>query len=351
MYIAVAHESFSKGSLHMDAGEFLLEDINAGELLANGVVRLKKPNVELKPFDASLDWNGRKILFVRPGGFGDLLFLTPCLAEIKRRWPQAIINVACFSTYQDALSGNPDVDAFEQYPIPIGVFQSYDAHVWLEGFIEKDPDSQKIHVIDLLAKRLGIEIDDKRMRFFLQPEEIALAQERYPRRKKRVGVQFFASSPVRSYPAKLMVKACRELMQQGWEVFLFGATGQINSDDGPGLVNLTKRTPPVTFRESAAILKTCDACIAPDSALCHVAGALGVPTVALYGPFPWQLRTAYALSVHAISGHGACAPCFHHSRGWQVFPKGKPCSLSGECNVLGTIEPRRIVAKVKSLCQ
>lgn len=351
MYIAVVHESFREGAFGMDKGEFLMEDVNAAELLANGLVRLKEPSIEMKSFDASADWNGRKILFVRPGGFGDLLFLTPCLAEIKRRWPGAIIHVACFPAYRGALIGNANVGSFEKYPVSVQSFRSYDAHVWLEGFIEKDPDAKKIHVVDLLAERLGIEIKNKQMQFFLMPEEIAMAHERYPRRRKRVGVQFFASSPVRSYPAKLMVETCRGLMKQGWDVFLFGSPGQINSDSGPGLVNLTQRNPPVTFRESAAILKTCDVCIAPDSALCHVAGALDIPTVALYGPFPWQLRTAYAPSVHAISGHGACSPCFHHSRGWQVLPKGKPCSLSGECDVLGTIEPRRIISKVEALCQ
>ena len=353
MHIAVIRETHRVGKMALSPGEYVIEDINAAELLARDLCRLREPDVTVRSFDSSLDWNGKRILLVRPGGFGDLLFLTPCIAEIKRRWPQSIVNVACFPQYRDALEGNPDVDAFEEYPVAVCAFDSYDAHVWLENYIERDPKAKEIHVIDLLSERLGLEVSDtsdKRMRFHLTAEEMAAALERYPRNsKKRAGIQVFSSSPVRSYPPKLTVETARELMRRGWELFLFGSPGQVNSDSGPGIVNLTQRQPPASFRESAAILKTCDVCIAPDSSLCHIAGILEIPTVALYGSFPWQLRTAYAPSIYAINGHGPCAPCFHHSRGGQVFPEGKPCALTGECNVLGSIEPRRIVAKVEAL--
>jgi heptosyltransferase-2 len=115
------------------------------------------------------------------------------------------------------------------------------------------------------------------------------------------------------------------------------------------LVNLTQLPEPPNFRQSAALLATCDAVVAPDSALCHLAGALNLPTVALYGPFPWALRTAYALRTVALSGHGPCAPCFHHERAGEVWPEGKPCAKSGRCEVLATIEPERILAKLEKM--
>jgi ADP-heptose:LPS heptosyltransferase len=96
-------------------------------------------------------------------------------------------------------------------------------------------------------------------------------------------------------------------------------------------------------------LATCDACIAPDSVFCHVAGALHIPTIALYGPFPWQLRTAHAPSIHALQGVAKCAPCFHHSRVGEVFPRGEECENTGDCAALARISPSRIVSKIDSL--
>ncbi len=116
----------------------------------------------------------------------------------------------------------------------------------------------------------------------------------------------------------------------------------------PGFVNLTLRTPPPSLRESAAILATCDAFLGPDSGLVHVAGALGIPTVALYAAFPARLRTAYAPSVASLSGALPCAPCFHHS-GQRVFPAQGPCERSRECDALASISPAEIVAAVEAL--
>jgi ADP-heptose:LPS heptosyltransferase len=84
------------------------------------------------------------------------------------------------------------------------------------------------------------------------------------------------------------------------------------------------------------------------SALVHVAGALGLPAVGLYGPFPWQLRTVHAPSIHGINGTCRCSPCFWHDRE-ALFPPDGPCATTGRCEALAGIEPRRIVAKLRKM--
>jgi ADP-heptose:LPS heptosyltransferase len=257
--------------------------------------------------------------------------------------------VACFERYFDVLEGNPDVTDKIGYPVPLEEWKGFDAQVWLENTIERNPDARKIHAVDLYAERLGLELADKAMRYFVSGDERVAAWEDHPRiGRARVGIQVSASGPARSYPHFREVSL--KLWRDGWEVFLFGSPGEIEADDVKGVVNFTTLRGGATFRESAAALSTCDAFVGPDSALIHVAGALEVPAVALYAAFPWQLRTAYAPKTFALSGKGACAPCFFHARpGMGNFPAGKPCSTAGYCTVLGSIEPEAVCARVEKL--
>src|SRR5206468_2701848 len=124
-----------------------------------------------------------------------------------------------------------------------------------------------------------------------------------------------------------------EFLKEGWEVFLLGREGEFKTEPKPGLRCITDGW---SFRHRAALIETCDCVLAPDSSLAHVAGALGVPCVALYGPFPWQLRTAYAPTTVALTrkeGY-SCAPCHHHATPMKAFPDNCPTASKGFCGVM-----------------
>jgi ADP-heptose:LPS heptosyltransferase len=163
-------------------------------------------------------------------------------------------------------------------------------------------------------------------------------------------VQVQAGARCRSYPRiGLLVEALR---RADWEVYLIGRPGEFRVD---GLVNndvvdLSRRG--LTWRQSAAFLLTCDVVLAPDSSMLHAAGALDVPAVGLFGPFPWKLRTAYYHSVRALQGHEGCpmAPCFHSEHlGIPTMPLEGPCSATGRCTALESILPKRILAMVEQV--
>lgn len=339
-------EVLGKNALDITEGTYRAEDVNAGEMLSRGWCRVRDPgNLNTDLFSPHQDWNGNRILFVRPGGFGDLLFLTPTFAEIKRRWPEAMIYVACFDRFKSVLENNPDVTGFIAYPVPVEVWNDADAHVWLEGIIEQNAKALTVHAVDLIADRCGLELTDKKMRYVVTQKEMVAAECEFPRTKKaRIGFQMSASSSCRMYPH--MQEVSRLLWKDGNEIFLFGRPGEMSSNETKGVVNLMSLNK--TFRESCAILSTCDVVVAPDSALVHVAGALDIPCVAVYGPFPWTLRTKYAPQTFAIQGVGKCSPCFHHQRpGTGVFPEDGPCFQTSRCEVLATIPVERVVREVQ----
>lgn len=337
-------------------GRYLAEDVNAGEMLSNGWCKVLEPNARCADLPVyyldEADFPQAKILFVRPGGFGDLLFLTPTFRELKKRWLNCEITVACFQRYHEILRHNPDVDGFIDYPVQIEKWCEFSAQVWLENIIEDNEKAKKKHAVDLIWERvagdeLG-ELTDKRMRYVVTDEELAKAKKDFPRINgmNRVGLQmgFNQSNLLRMYPK--MPELSKRLWRDGYEVFLFGRPGDMKTNEPDGIVNLMTRNK--TLREQMAILSTCDCVVAPDSVLCHVAGALDIPCVALYGPFPWQLRTAYAENTFALQGICPVSPCFHHVRpGRGLFPEYGPCAESGKCEALDLIRVDRIVREVE----
>ncbi len=72
------------------------------------------------------------------------------------------------------------------------------------------------------------------------------------------------------------------------------------------VVNTAGKT---TLAELVALVRGARACIGPDSGPGHIAGAVGVPHITLFGPTP-MVRNAPRGSEHlAISAPVACAPC------------------------------------------
>ena len=284
----------------------------------------------------------RKILVVRMGGVGDLLFTTPLLREIKRLYPRATVHFSTVKSNEWILANSGLIDGFYFFPMSASPENNrvgdYDWVINLENVVEYTTDK---HVVDAFTDHAGVPLSDKTT--FYRPLRSAESfAERFPKTRKRIAVQLTASSPVRTYAHVGTLIGL--LLNQGYEVATYNFPGQVKIDN-PGVIDLAAINP--SFQENVDFLQTCDACIGPDSSIVHFAGALGIPTIGLYGPFPWEIRTAYQQSILAISGRGECAPCFHHGRRGHTFPPGKPCAKTNRCEVLAAIDPQVIVATLQ----
>lgn len=341
----------------LKADEYLVDDLSGAQLAARAggaEMRFVEDITGAARNRADRD-SLESVLFFRTGGFGDLVLLTPVLRRHKELYPNARIGVCCVESYGEALEGLPYVDEIVPYPASTEVAARWDRWVFLERAIERNPDAKKMHMTDIFAKMSGIELTDKKADYRVSASEAVWANVQYPRTEKpRVAIQFSASARCRTYPR--VGDIAGRMMKRGWEVFLMGAPGEIQIPPQhmhENLRNLSANG--TTFRQSCAVINSADVVIGPDSALVHVAGALGVPCVALYGPFPWQLRTAYAPTTEAISGVGECAPCFHHYNpaGGPAahFPAGCPSAATGWCRVLAEIKPERIAARAELIAR
>jgi ADP-heptose:LPS heptosyltransferase len=333
----------------VEPGEWVLDDTNAAQLLVRANGGKMQPLIYPSGVDRNADYNGKKILVMRAGGFGDLMLLAPVLREMKRLWPTAHLIVSCFAEYAQVLHGLTYVDEVINYPVPHGLLAECEACIFYEKTIEDNPRAQEIHMTDVFAEVAGIaDFENKKPDYRIMPREKAWASLVYPREKAtpRIGVQYGASSYARTFRPDLTQEVLKPLHDRGWEIFLFGKKGEVQmKGEAERIKNLSAAG--LTFRQSCAVLDTCDVVLAPDSALVHVSAALDIPCVALYGPFPSALRTKYSPSVYAINGKGKCAPCFHHAYMDKHFPEDGPCFKEGHCTVLSGIPTGLISTKLQ----
>lgn len=331
------------GSLAKDGVEYLAEDDVAGSYMHAYSNTIKvRPYDGDKLFSPHIAATGKRLLVMRAGGLGDILFLTPAIHALKTRRPEVEIYASCMGQSPYMLFNNPEVSGFMPYPIRLDQANDFDGIIAVEHMIEYSSAARTMHAVDLFAMAFGLELgpDEKQIRYFLSKEEkegAATFLPKRPRGKFRVGVQIASNLPVRTYAQ--MPNVAKALMARGHQVVVFGAPGQPLIQ---GAINTHGQDPPLNIRQSSTLIPECDVIIAPDSAITHLAGALDVPCIAIYGSFLAKLRTAYAQKTKAIQAEGPCAPCFHHGR-MSNFPIHCPSKSANVCGVLESITTDTII--------
>lgn len=336
-----------------------MNDLNAFEVAAaarppgsaslDKFVIPKQPEGEWMDLPDSKDRENRPVLIMRTGVIGDLLFLTPALREFKKTTGKKIV-VCAWEKYLPQLEGCDFIDGVISYPLKASDAWRYSEIKFLDYVMEVDHEN---HATDAFAKALGLSVPlpDYRPFYKVTEAEKEAAKSHIYAVRPTLVVQQTASSPTRNYPLEKWFEVIVRLERSGWGILLVGLNGDFPEfpvqHSTPFIRDLSR--PGMSFRETAAVLSLATGFVGVDSALVHLCHALDIPAVGIYGPFPWQIRTAKAPKTIAVSGVGPCAPCFYHTYKGPPFPPGKPCTQKQMCVVLADISPDRIVAKVSLL--
>ncbi len=320
----------------------------------------------------------RSVLIIVTRRIGDVLLATPLMRSVKRAWPDSALDVLVFEGTQGVIAANPDVRRILTVPerpgwlahlsFILGLLRRYDialsvlhgdrptlyaflAGRWRAGLLNatrkerwKQPflhrwvpfDNRNTHTVLMnlaLADLLGIE---------LRPE-VAVSWNA----ENAAGVNALlgrASAPpiavLHPYP-KFNYKKWRRagwletagwLAARGYRIVLSGGAdpaeiayvADIARDMPPDTLNLAGR---LSLAEAGCLVSRAAVFVGPDTALTHMAAALGVPTVALFGPTdpvkwgpwpkghatsanPWKrLGSQIVGRVCLIQGNAPCAPC------------------------------------------
>lgn len=141
-----------------------------------------------------------------------------------------------------------------------------------------------------LVAAVGAPADDPRIPFRLDERDLSRARDLLPRPSGAplIGLHVGAKDPARRWPAPRFAALGQQLHQRtGASFVLTGgaderpATTVVRSLIGAPTIDLTART---TLGEFAAVLSQLDLLVTNDTGASHLAAALGVPSVVLFGP-------------------------------------------------------------------
>lgn len=175
----------------------------------------------------------------------------------------------------------------------------------------------------LVLKQIGVDSPNKKLEFWTDPREEArmaqfLEEAWVSPGQVVVGINPGSSPqwPTKQWDVENFAKLCDELAKRNIRVIITGS-----EDDRPivkELLELTRNRPidavgKTSITELGALIRRCQVFISSDSAPMHIAAALGVPLVALFGPtdpkrhlVPPPVYQVFWKEVH-------CSPCYLRS--------------------------------------
>jgi heptosyltransferase-3 len=276
----------------------------------------------------------RRVLVIVTRRIGDVLLATPVIRSLKRAWPDATIDALVFSSTASVLSANPDIAQTRAIPERPGLlqhivfiaklFRHYDLAVslvpgdrptlyaflagrtrvglllatrkesWkqrlLHHWVAFDPAGTHTVLTHLsVLKPLQVpplaeitprwrDADEQRATAMLAP----LDNQRY------VVLHLYPKFNYKKWSDAGWIALARWISDHNFRIVLTGGNDAAELDYVRKLagsmsepLNLAGQ---LSLNETACVLARATAYVGPDTALTHMAAALGIPTVTLFGP-------------------------------------------------------------------
>lgn len=292
-----------------------------------------------------------RILITRAmGGIGDLLMMTPGVRALKEAHPDKEIVFAIPRGLMPLLDGNPHCTAMDIHDEGLDV---RDFGAWYN--LTDCPASREEcrtapqvsrSRIEMFASGMGIEAETM-TRMNHRPVYVIPELERTAARDllKQCGngpfvaVQLQTADGYRDYPH---METVVELLAETCDVLVFHDR-PFSSCAHPRVTTLHG----LELRRALTLAGCCDVVLAPDSSFVHLAGALDIPCVALFGPIDGYVRTRHypKCKILDASDSLSCIPCWRNEY--------SPCRMTAgrRSRCMADIEPRKVVELVRGTIQ
>ncbi|MDO9464875.1 MAG: lipopolysaccharide heptosyltransferase II [bacterium] len=310
---------------------------------------------------------GRKILIIKPSSMGDIIHALPVLATLRKHYPKAEIAWIVKNKFSGLLAENPDLtdvipfdnNSFLQL-INILRKKKFDVALDLQGLFRSGilayfskasrrigfskinsrelshifynhkvtPPQKAVHVVDKnlsLLEPLGISEYIYDFKIPISAQDLRFAKDFFtseklvPKRDKIIMLNPGAGWPTKRWPAENFPRLADKLTKDSSANS--NANAKVIISWGPqekGLIENIKSNennriaimPQSTIKQLAAIIKSCDLFVGSDTGPTHLAAALEVPVVGLYGPSDPKRNGPYGTKNIIIQKDIPCASCW-----------------------------------------
>jgi hypothetical protein len=295
-----------------------------------------------------------EILVFHPGGLGDIILSLPALALLRRKYPRAAITIAANLDHLAAVSEGYADHSISLSSVPLHqlyvpersfspdmqFWKRYDLVVSWTGFGNSDfvanlrrinpdaivaswhpgPQDQR-HISRLFIESLRVsaeELFDKESKIHLDSDSLRdgihwLIARGWKEKEDLIAIHPGAGSKWKCWPLERFVEIARRLDFDHYKLLLI---------EGPAEEGISKRVSEalpegkavvaasVPLKLLSAVLKNSRLFIGNDSGLAHLAAALKVPSIVLYGPtLPqhWAPLGSHVTVLHEPLSCRACA--------------------------------------------
>jgi lipopolysaccharide heptosyltransferase III len=317
-----------------------------------------------------------RLLIICIRRIGDVLFVTPLIRTFKRHWPEAKIDLLVFKGTESILHANLDIQniiTIEEHPnffqhcqLIKKIFRAYDIavstlpgdkatlyaycaasyrigmlgadksrwwkHLLLSEAVEFDNISTHTVLMNLrLAEILQLNLCSEIV-ITWQEKDAQKVMQLVDMNKKLAVLHLRPKFSYKEWIKEGWIGVANWLHQVGYTIVL---TGDENELEKKMAKELLDRLPEgaislvghLSLNQLGFLLSKAKIYIGPDTVVTHMAAALGIPTMALFGPSnpvkwgPWP--KAWTLSnpfvrvgsqqrnnVYLMQGSGVCVPCF-----------------------------------------
>jgi len=295
------------------------------------------------------------ILIIKFSSLGDLILIIPSLKAIREKFPKARITLLTLRRYVSLFYECPYIDKVigvdknykklknllrisfsllkENYDYIIDFQNNLASHLIAFLSFPRYSFGYKRKLGFLLTKRikwkkeaplesqqkilslLGVEIKEKRLRFWELKEEFIPSVLK--NKNNLIGINVSASDlwETKNWPPEYIEKLTRLIVTSlSYEVVLIGdekslkITRRLNLNH-PKVINLCGRT---TLKELIYVIKKLNLLITPDSAPLHMALALEIPVIGLFGPTNPSRHIEKNENLFVIFKKLDCSFCYRH---------------------------------------
>ncbi len=292
--------------------------------------------------DALLQGRARICIKRSLGGLGDIIMATPIARGAKKKYPNSHVTYAVPTEYASGdlvalLENIPYIDEVIDYKLANR--DNYDTFtdITRTGLSDEKPYTIPQNRIDLFANAAGIPLFGNPVPVYMMTEEERKWGEDFVKKatggKKYNGlisIHLGSRDPKRTWPQHRVREFVSIARKAGYFSFIYewGA-----SPDSWNLAG-SERVFDYRIRQAAAIMYATDVLVCPDSMMLHLAGALNMKIVSLFGSMPPACRiNHYANAIAVVNQQISCLGCVYAS-----------CSNSYYC--MSSILPQAVLAAV-----
>lgn len=264
----------------------------------------------------------RPVIFDKWSGIGDIICTFPAALELKKRHPGSVFIYNCHPEYTclPRLAGVTEMTASFQNIGIVGHWYSF----LLGGYYQFASDDDRPDVIPTevyikdFARHFNVVTGDEHPRLGCDPAVAERVKARLAGNKLSSGplvvIHPGPSWPVREWPRESWIALIQELRRRGCtNAVQLGAASHLTlgaaSDVAlPDVISLVDQ---LSLEETVALISQADLFVGIDSGLLHIAVALQIPSVGLWGPTSAHLRFSHANARSFITSKVDCQGCHH----------------------------------------